>query len=293
MNLHGIFPPISTPFDGDELDVGALRSNIRRWVGSGLAGLVVLGSNGEAPYLDDDEAERVIATAREGVPSRLTLVAGTGRESTRATIAMTRRAAELGADAALVRTPSYFKTQMTTEAFVRHYTAVADASPIPILLYNFTAVTGVDLPVEAAVSLAEHPNVAGVKESNADPAKIAEIVRRVPPRFVVLAGSAHTLCASLEAGAAGAIVAAACVVPELCVRLYDLFRAGRTAEALAVQEQIAPIARLVTTEYGVPGLKAALDLAGYIGGDPRPPLGPAPPAAIERIRQALVALQPA
>lgn len=289
--MQGVFPPIPTPFDRDEIDLPGLRSNIDRWMRTDVAGIVVLGSNGEAPCLDEDESDRVVAAAREYVPSGRLLVAGTGRESTRATISATRRAADLGADAVLVRTPSFFRNLMTSEALIRHYTAVADESPVPVVLYNFTDVTGVNLQPAAVARLSEHRNIVGVKDSNGDVAQVAELVSSTPASFHVLVGSAQTFYASLCVGAVGGILALACVVPELCVQLYRLVKDGRHADALALQRRLMPLARSVTSLYGVPGLKAAMDLAGYSGGDPRPPLGPPPPVAIEEIRSQLAALE--
>jgi 4-hydroxy-2-oxoglutarate aldolase len=291
VNLRGILPPIATPFTADgAIDFEALRFNVQRWMQTGLRGLVVLGSNGEAAYVDEDEAERVVATVREGVPRDRPLVAGTGRDSTRATIAATRRAAAAGADAVLVRTPAAFKGQMTGDAFLRHYTTVADASPVPVLLYNFAAAFGVALPIDTIVRLAEHPNVIGLKESGGDLAQIADQVSRTPDEFVVTVGSAPTLYASLCMGAHGGIVAAANIIPEAMVQLYDAAASGDHAGALAVQRAITPLARFVTTGCGVPALKAAMTLAGYRGGFPRAPLAPAPAAVVEDVRRLLAAL---
>ena len=288
MTFHGIFPPIPTPLDHDDaVDGRALRSNIEQWMRTGLSGVVALGSNGEAPLLDEEESDCVVAAAREAIPSDRVLIVGTGRESTRATIAASQRAAALGADAVLVRTPSFFKSQMTTETFVRHYRAVADACPAPVLLYNFTAVTGVDLPVQAVSQLAEHPNIVGMKESNSDVGKIATLARVLPGTFSIVVGSLPTLYPSLCVGAVGGILAPACVMPDLCVRLLALADAGRHEEALALQRRITPLARLVTGIHGVPGLKAALNLVGMVGGRPRPPLAPLPEAAVEDLRREL------
>src|SRR5881628_788176 len=201
----GIFTPIVTPFKDDELDESGLRRNVSQWMRTSLTGLVVLGSNGEAPQLDEAEAERAIAIVRDGVPRDRVLIAGTGRESTKATIAATRRAAAIGADAALVRTPSFFKPQMTTDLLVRHYTEVADASPIPVLLYNVTMFTGVNLQPEAVERLSGHPNIVGLKESGSDIGQLAEHVSRTPDDFTVLAGSATTLYHALCAGCDGAV----------------------------------------------------------------------------------------
>jgi 4-hydroxy-2-oxoglutarate aldolase len=290
MNLQGIFPPIPTPFKNDELDVEGLQANIARWMQTGLAGILVLGSNGEGPMLGADEAFRAASAARECVPPGKTLIVGAGEESTHATMAAVRRAAQAGADVVLVRTPSYFKSQMTTEVFVRHFTAVADASPVPVLPYNVPGLTGVKLAPEAVARLASHPNIPGVKDSSADLVQIADLTALTPPGFQVLVGSAPTLYASLCVGAVGGIVAAACVIPDLCVELYTLARAGKHAEALAVQRRITPLAKSVTSTFGVAGLKAAMELAGYVGGLPRRPLTPAGPAVVDTLRAQFAAL---
>jgi len=184
----GVYTPIITPFRGDDtVDEPGLRANVARWMTTPLTGLVVLGSNGEAPQLDDDEADRVIDIARAEMPGNRPMIVGTGRESTRATIAATRRAATAGADAVLVRTPAFFKSQMTTEVFVRHYTEVADASPVPVLLYNVSMFTGVNLPADAVEKLAPHENIVGLKESGSDIGLIADYITRTPDDFTVLA----------------------------------------------------------------------------------------------------------
>ena len=286
--LAGMFTPIVTPFGPDDtLDEQALAANVERWMRTPLTGLVVLGSNGEAAQLDDAEADRVIEIVRRHVPRDRPLLAGTGRESTRATIEATKRAAALGIDAALVRTPSFFKAQMTTEVFVRHYTAVADASPIPVLLYNVTMFTGVNLLPEAVERLASHPNIVGLKESGSDIAQIAEYVARTPDDFTVLAGSATTFFQALCAGCDGAILALAALLPDECVEMMALVRGNRIDEARALQRKLIPLAKSVGGVYGVSGLKAALTMIGYAGGAPRPPLLPAPAAATDLIRTQL------
>lgn len=291
MTISGIFTPIVTPFRRDDsVDEAGLRANVTRWLGSPLTGLVVLGSNGEAAQLEDDEADRAVAVVRESVPRGRTLIAGTGRESTRATIAASRRAAAEGVDAVIVRTPSFYKPQMTTDAFVRHYTEVADASPVPVLLYNVTLYTGVSLHPDAVERLASHPNIVGIKESGSDVGQIAEYVARTPDDFTVLAGSATTLFHSFCAGCAGAVLAIAALLPEECVRMQTLVFDGRLEEAREIQRRIMPLARSVGGTYGVPGLKAALDLIGLAGGAPRPPLRPVPPQTQEIIRGQLEAL---
>jgi 4-hydroxy-2-oxoglutarate aldolase len=287
----GVYTPIITPFRRDDtVDEAGLRDNVKRWMSTMLSGIVVLGSNGEAPQLSDDEADRVVAVAREEVPAGRPFIAGTGRESTRATIAATARAARAGAEAALVRTPSFFKTQMTADVFVQHYTAVADASPIPVLLYNVTMFTGVNLPVDAVAALAEHRNIVGMKESGSDLAQIADLVSRTPDDFTVLAGSATTYFHALCAGCDGGILALASIFPDECVWLKELVRDNRLDEARALQRRLTPIARTIGTAHGVPALKAALDLLGYTGGPPRPPLRVAPAQVVDTLRSQLEAL---
>ena len=286
MTISGVFAPIPTPFaDDGELDLAGLRDNVDRWMGTGLRGLVVLGTNGEASLVDDDEADRLIAAARERVPADRVLIAGTGRQSTRSTIAASRRAADAGADAVLVRTPSCFTRQLGTAAFIRHYTAVADASPVPVLLYNFSALTGVTLPVEAAAALSVHENIVGFKESGSDMSYVGDLVGLAPDGFSVLVGSAPTFFTSLVLGAHGGILALACVAPAACVRLFDLVRAGRYEAARELQRHVIPLAKLVTSIHGVPGLKAALGLLGYVGGQPRRPLEPIGDEAVAQIQR--------
>ncbi len=292
MDLHGVFAPIPTPFDRNEQpDEQRLRAACHRWAASPITGIVVLGSTGEAVLLDESESDRVVAAAREAWPSERTFIVGTGRESTMATIQATRRAAALGADAALVRTPGFYKAQMNADAFVRHYSAVADTSPLPVLLYNFTAVTGVNLPPAAVSKLSAHPNVVGVKESSGDIAQISEFINSSRPGFSVLAGSSATFYAALGVGAAGGILALSCVLPDACVRLYELTRDGKHAEAARLQMRLLPIAKLTGSLHGIAGLKAALKLVGCDVGAPRSPLSAVSDAAVAALRDALVSFE--
>ena len=288
MKLTGVFAPLPTPFDDDEtVDVIRLRASLKWWMRSPLAGFVVLGSNGEAVLMDDDESDRVVAEARALIPRQRPLIVGTGRESTRAAIRASRRAADLGADAVLVRTPGFFKSQMTAEVFIRHYTAVADTSPIPVLLYNFTAVTGVNLVPAAVARLAEHPNIIGMKESGSDIAQISELVAVTPKRFSVLAGSGSTFFSALCAGVSGGILALATLLPEPCVRLFELSQRKQYEDARALQARLMPIARLISSTHGVPGLKAALAIVGCDVGRPRSPLVPVADTAVAALKAAL------
>jgi len=286
--FSGVFTPIATPFRRDgAIDEAGMRRNVARWMTTPLTGLVVLGSNGEAPQLEDAEADMVIDIVRSEVPRDRPLIAGTGRESTAATIAATRRAAAAGVDAVLVRTPSFFKPQMTTEAFVRHYTDVADNAPVPVLLYNVTMFTGVTLQADAVATLALHPNIVGMKESGSDIGLIAEYIARTPDDFTVLAGSAATLFHALCADCDGAILALAALVPREIVGMQALLEEGRLDDARALQSRLLPLARSVGALHGVPGLKAALELMGFAAGPPRPPLGPVSPQTIDLLRAQL------
>ena len=285
--IDGVFPPIPTPFSNDTVDVVAMGSNVDRWMQTRIRGVVVLGSNGEAPFLNESDSDAAVAAAREHVPSNRLCIAGVGRESTIETIRATKRAADLGVDAVLVRTPSFFKALLTPEVFVVHYTAVADASPVPVLLYNFTAVTGVTLPVEVVSTLAAHPNIVGIKESGSDLKYVSALIANTPDDFVLLAGSAPVFYPCLLVGATGGVLALASVVPDLCVELYDLAQSGRHSEARELQRRLTPLAGLVTSRYGVPGLKAALSLLGFRAGEPRLPLQPITSEAIDEIRVVL------
>ena len=291
MNLAGVFAPVPTPFDErDHVDPARLRAAFLTWLATPLTGFVVLGSNGEAALMDDAESDRLVDEARQIVPRDRPLIVGTGRESTQAAANAARRAADLGADAVLVRTPGFFKAQMTSEALVRHYQTVADQSPVPLLLYNFTAVTGVNLQPAAVTQLAHHSNIIGMKESGGDVAQIAELVAGTPSDFRVLAGSSTTFFAALCVGASGGILALAAVLPHACARLFHLTREGRYDEARALQRRLTPVSRLVGSVYGVAGLKAALKMVGCDVGRPRPPLLPAPDAATAALKAELEGL---
>ncbi|MEP7117637.1 MAG: dihydrodipicolinate synthase family protein [Acidobacteriota bacterium] len=288
--LPGLYTPMVTPFRNDTVDDAAIRRNVERYMQTRLTGLVVLGSSGEAVMLDEQEADRVIAAARSAMPASRPLIAGTGAESTKATVAAAKRAAGLGADAVLVRTPSFFKNMMTADVFVRHYVAVAEQSPVPVLLYNVSMYTGVTLPPDAVGLLSGHPNIVGLKESGSDASLLADYVSRSGPDFFVLAGSGVAYFAGLMAGVDGAILALASVVPDLCADILDHVGAGRVLEARAVQRRITPLARTIGGLHGVPALKAALDLMGFDGGPPRAPLGATPPSVVELLRRQLTDL---
>ncbi len=285
MPVTGVYPPIATPFTADgDLDSDALSANIARWNSTGLAGYVVAGSNGESAHLDDDEVVEAVRVVRRAALVTQSVIAGTGRQSTRATVHLTRAAADAGADYALVMNPSFYPGELTAEVLAQHYMAVADASPIPVLVYNVPKFTHLNIPVAAVARAAAHPNIVGIKDSAGDIGQIIELLRACPKGFSVLLGNSPAFLSGLQVGAVGGVLALANVAPRECVAIYDLLRAGRTAEALAIQFRLMPVGRAVTGGFGVPGLKAALDLLGYHGGAPRPPLVPLDPARREVLR---------
>src|SRR6266566_3072356 len=272
----GIYPPLPTFFDKqDELDLVILRRHIQRLAKTGLAGYVVMGTNGEAVHLTKEERAQVIETARTTAGEQVPILAGCGEQSTRATIANCQQAASSGADVALVLPPFYFKGRMDSRALVVHYHTVADYSPLPVVIYTMPASTGgLDLDAETIITLAEHPNIIGVKDSAGNLVKLMQIYSKTPSHFRVFAGSAGYLLPALAVGAVGAVAALANVFPREVCRLQALFSAGKIEEARLLQARLAPANTAVTATYSVPGLKAALELTAGYGGNPRPPLLP-------------------
>jgi 4-hydroxy-2-oxoglutarate aldolase len=274
--LRGIQIPFTTPFDADgEVDARGVRANIERWNVTGVSGYVALGSTGERVHLDERERVLLVEAAREAVPSGLAFVVGVGEQGTRATIFEAQRAAKAGADAVLVLTPHFYRGAMTADALSEHFVAVADASPVPVLLYNIPQNTGIMLAPETIARLALHENIAGVKDSSGEVLALTETLSLACDArkdFVVMTGHGGALYAALCAGVRSAILAVACVAPELCVAVYEAIEAGEYERARAMQVRLSPLARAVTTRYGIGGLKAALDLLGYAGGRVRAPL---------------------
>jgi 4-hydroxy-2-oxoglutarate aldolase len=271
ISLAGVFPPIPTPFDvrGD-VSYQALAENLERWHQYDLSGYVVLGSNGEMVYLDQEEKLRVLERARQAIPSGKLMIAGTGCESARQTMAFTKQAAGIGAEVALVITPHFFG--MSNDNLVSYYEAVADASPIPVVLYNVPKFTHIDMDAATIARAADHPNIIGIKDSGGNITKIADVVRRTAPDFHVLAGSAGFLFASLAVGAVGGVVALANIAPQQAIDIYELYKAGQWDKAAELQRQMIPVNAAITARYGVPGLKAALEMLGWYGGPVRLPL---------------------
>lgn len=287
-SLEGVSIPVPTPFRGEDVAPDRLATNIKQWNATALAGYVVLGSTGEFPMLSESERDRVLAAARDAIPREKVFVAGTGTNSTLHTIRQTKRAAELGADGAIVVTPHYFtKAFGEPAAQVRHYIAVADASPIPIVLYNFPANTGINLDPETVAKIAGHPNVWGIKDSSGNLPQAAQIVDQTPKSFHVLVGAAAALLPGLAIGASGGILALGVIAAREFSDVYALGRAGRWDEARELAARMMPADRGIPGRYGIGGLKAALDLQGFYGGPCRQPLPTPDGDAIEDIKEVL------
>ena len=287
MRLEGIFPPICTPFLlNGEFSPVHLRANVEKWNKTGVSGYVPTGSTGESVFLTREETLKVWEAAREAAAPGKLLIAGTGAESVQETIELTKQAAERGCDAALVRTPHYFKAQMNRpETQLSYFRMVADAARIPIFLYNFPQATGLDLPVEVVLQLYQHPNILGIKESSGNVEKVARMVDNTPPGFQVLVGSAATLYPSLGAGAAGGILALANAAPCASLGIYEAWKARDDETAHERQQMISGVAAAIA-KFGIPGLKYAMDLNGYYGGHCRLPLLPLRPAEKAEIEEA-------
>jgi 4-hydroxy-2-oxoglutarate aldolase len=275
ISLKGCFPPIPTPFDaGGRVDHDHLALNLEKWQKTPLTGFAVLGSNGEAVFLKEEEKLETWKTAGAAISKDRLFIAGTGCESTIETLELTEKAARLGANAAMVVTPHYYKARMNHGAQVTHYTMIADHSPIPIIIYNVPAFTGIDLGVETITELAHHPNIIGLKESSGNLPKIGQLVDITGDRFQVLAGSGSFLLPALAVGAVGGVMALASVAPHPLAEIIQSFDKGNLKKAREIQLRLIAANGAVTARFGIPGLKAALDLIGMYGGPVRPPLLP-------------------
>jgi len=291
MKLSGVMPPITTPFQDGKLALNKLKENFQKWNKTGLSGYLVLGSNGEAVYLNGKEKIKIVEVSRDSIPKSKTMLVGTGMESTRETIHFTNQVAKIGADCALVVTPSYFKGSMKPQILYDHFMAVAESSRIGILLYNVPQFTGINMEPELVAKLSAHPNVIGIKDSSGNIGQLSEIIYLSHEKFAVFVGSAPVFFPALCVGAVGGILAVANVAPQECVRIQNLFNKGNMNEARTLQGQLTPLAKAVTTKYGIGGLKMAMDLRGYFGGNPRSPLKKPGQEVEEELKRLLLQLK--
>ena len=286
--LQGIFLPAVTPFDrlGD-VDIGLFRENLQRYTGLGLAGIVVAGSTGEAPFLAERERLKLVDVARTVVRPPELLIAGTGLESTLLTLRLSREAAARGADAILVVTPNYYKSRMDSSALTKHYQVLADGLRRPVIMYNIPQFTGIRMDPETIGRLSRYPNIVALKESSGDLKYVRAILRRTRSGFPLLVGSPPLLLEALRAGAAGGVLGAAGFAPEICLAVYETFRKRRMKVARHLQQRLTLLAQKIAAPYGIAGVKAAVELCGYAAGPPRGPLLPLKASARRAVAAAL------
>jgi 4-hydroxy-2-oxoglutarate aldolase len=290
IDLRGVFVPATSPFDPvtGEIDPVGMRGNVRHWIDRGVTGILVAGSTGESVFLDESERVHLTEACRGAMPDGAPLVVGTGLESTRATIRLNRAVADAGADAVLVQPPAFFKGAMSPDVLRDHYRAVADAAPLPVLLYQCPLrLSTLEFPTGLVAELSSHPNIVGIKDSRGNLELLGELVEQTQEGFQVLVGSGALLYGALVTGAVGGILAVAAMAPAESAEIYGAFTSGRSAAAGSIQERIAPVHNGIVGGMGVPGVKAAMDLLGLRGGAPRPPLGPLPEARMGELRQIL------
>ncbi|MFA7420698.1 MAG: dihydrodipicolinate synthase family protein [Melioribacteraceae bacterium] len=270
--LKGIMPPIATPFVDGEIAVDKLADNLAKWNKTELSGYVVMGSNGESVLLTRDEKLKLVEVVKKNIPEEKLLIAGTGSDSIKDTITLTNDSAGLGADYALILTPSFYKSEMKPAAYIKYFFEVADKTKIPVIIYNVPKFTGVDIEAETVAKLAMHPNIAGIKNSAENLRQTAELVSMCGDKFSVIIGTGSVLYNSLTVGAVGGILALANIAPNECVKIMKLVAEGNHSEALKLQQKMLSVNKAITARYGVAGLKASLDMLGYFGGEPRSPL---------------------
>ncbi len=290
LDLSGVLIPCVTPFaqGSGELDLGGFRGNLERFVADPVRGIVVGGSTGEAVFLEREERVALLRVAREVVAEDRLLVAGAGAESTRGTLRLINDAASVGADAVLVQPPAFYRGAMTPEALREHYEKVADASPLPVILYQVPLrMSTLEFPTGLVAELSRHPAIIGIKDSRGDLSLLADLVEACSPGFQVLVGSGSRFYGALEVGAVGGILGVANLVPAHCAEIARAFGQERMAEAGRVQEEVAPLHDGIVTALGVPGVKAALDHLGLAGGNPRSPLRPLSKKARSRVQALL------
>ncbi len=275
VDLAGIFPPLVTPFKNEELALDMLKNNVQRYQTFALRGYVVLGSNGERVMLNEKESLQVIETVAENAGENKLVIFGAGEESVQGTVRFLKNAARVGGQAALLITPHYYRSQMKPEVIFNFYTQVAEASPVPIVIYNVPANTGLEVPLEVVTRLAEHPNIIGMKDSSGNLTYQQSILGRNLPNFQLLTGTANTLMSSLVVGAVGGILALANILPAQCIQIYEWVKAGEFEKARHLQLQIVPLNKMITAIFGIGGLKFAMNHLGLQGGETRSPL-PAP-----------------
>lgn len=288
--IQGVFAALTTPFDKDKISTHHLRDNIQKYNAYDLAGYVIGGSSGEAAYLTDEECKILVKEALESCAPDKKIIIGTARESTASTIDFTNRLVAPGIEAALIRTPSYFKTAMTGEALKKHYYAIADEVQIPVIPYHIPLVTGLSIDQKLVIELSEHPNIIGIKDSSGNLPFLGEVFPNLPPDFSYLLGAGSVFLFGLSLGASGGILRLADAIPEQCVTLYNDFLDGEWEKASKLQQDIIPLNNAIIQKHGIAGTKYAMDLLGFYGGYPRNPILPLDEHGKSEIKQILTKL---
>ncbi len=273
LQLKGVLPPMITPFkENGDVDYDAFVNNIQKWNDTKLAGYLVLGSNSETAYLNEEEKlELIKLTIENTVPDKHVMV-GSGLESIRETITLTNRAAKLGVKSALLLTPSFYCGKMNTVALVDYFTTIADNTNTPILIYNVPKFTHVNIGSDAVAKLSEHPNIIGLKDSSGDVPQLATFNLVTPDDFNVMVGTASAWYPALTLGIKAGIHALANCCPNECTGVQEAFEEGNWEEARNIYQRVLPVNAAVTGVYGIAGLKYACDLLGFKGGYVRSPL---------------------
>lgn len=269
--LSGVFAPVVTPFDNDDVRYDWLEENLEKLGKTKLKGYLALGSNGEFMSLTREEQLEVLEVFAKHKGKKI-VMAGTARESTKETIEFSRRVAETGVDFVSILTPHYFAKEITDEVLIRYYTEIADNVPVPVLLYNAPGFAGgVQISPSAVKELSFHPNIVGMKDSS--PSGITSYLWATKHNntFHVLAGSANFFYTALVCGATGGVLSLANCLPDECCCLYEAFLSGQLEECQRLHFKIFTLNKAVSGRAGVAAVKAAMDLMGYRGGSPRGP----------------------
>ena len=283
MKVEGVFAPISTPFKDDgSIDWDMYSRNLSKFSKTSIAGIVSLGSNGEFTMLSFEEKLKLVSATKKELSKDKIVMAGTGCESLHDTIRLTNEAAEAGADVALVINPCYYK-ELSETALQKYFEGVADKSKIPVMLYNMPRNSGVNLSSSLIIKLSAHPNIKGLKDSSGNIVQISEIIASVHEDFSVFAGSGSFLFVTTILGGKGGTLAVANVAPDYCSELYQVSKSGNIDRARKMQFELLALNNAVTAGFGIGGMKAAMEIAGFFGGLPRLPIQPATDEIKEKI----------
>lgn len=292
MKIEGVFAPVATPFNDDgSINFEMYSNNLRKLIRTSLSGIVSLGSNGEFAMLSYEEKIELVKATRKELPKDKVLIVGTGCETLSDTIRMTNNAAEAGADVALVINPSYYKSDLTDAVLQKHFECVADKSQIPVMLYNIPRNSGINLSSSLVIKLSAHPNIKGVKDSGGSIIQISEILASAPESFSVFAGSGGYLFVTTILGGKGGTLAVANVAPDYCAELFEAAKSGNIEKGRKMQLDLLALNNAVTAGFGIGGMKAAMEIAGFRVGLPRLPIQPAPDEIKDKIYKMMDKLQ--